>query len=146
VKAIPSLKNKMKLSINWADEMEAVGLAMAIPKQLKKKKAKKHGKLGWVYSLEPKKNGQYELLQRKTKECVDQVEELFKMIMEERYGDAGLRRAARKKPKEAILALSDYKAGRPTEAEKARNFAMCRFAAKVEAAEEELAERKLRAK
>lgn len=97
-----------------------------------------------MYADEPNKKGYYELLNRKNKGRVDPTEELFKMIIEERHGDAGLRRAARKKLKEAILALADYKAGRPIAADKARTAAAARFVAKVEAAEEELEERKLR--
>lgn len=45
MKALPLPRVIMKLSTNWADEMEEIRLAMAIPKQPKKKKTKKHGKL-----------------------------------------------------------------------------------------------------
>jgi hypothetical protein len=46
---------------------------------------------------------------------VKKVQELYGYIMKERYADKVPRSAARNSPMEAVLALKDFRAGRPFE-------------------------------
>lgn len=87
---------------------------------------------------EADKKGLHKLVSRKTNHRVDLVEELFKSILLKRYGEEGALRAARKKPREAVLMLQDLLAGRPAEKDKDRTEVLCELIAKVEAARKEL--------
>lgn len=121
------------MAFNWADEMEEVTKKQEQERKSSAIPSKKTPKLEWIYVSRGEKKSKLKLVYRETNKRVDIVEKLFQYIMEARYGEAGVQRAARKKPREAILALEDHRAGRSTE-DKARKAALEYLLVKMEAA------------
>jgi hypothetical protein len=67
-------------------------------------------KVGVGLCTERRQKPRVKLVSSITNMKVNLIEGLFDLIMEARYGEPGAKRAAEKKPREAVLALEDYRA------------------------------------
>lgn len=122
----------MKQTSTWADEMDEVALIETKKHFKRSAKPKKASNSEWAY-LDRGEAKKPKLVFRESGERVSLVRELFRYIMEARYGELGVQMAKRKTPREAVLVMEDYRAGRPTEGT-ARHEALARMLKNEEAA------------
>lgn len=124
------------MSFNLTEEVEDVEAKQAQEEERMAKSTRKKSKLEWVYVMRGDKRPRIKLISSMTNKRVILVEELFKLIMQARYGEEGVKRAAHKKPREAVLTLEDLRAGRST-SENARKRAIECMVALTEATSED---------